>query len=136
MNDDGLRHAAFYLSLDKDEMQNVLAEHRKADARRKAALAYGDSGSPQEPIHFAPLPPCVDCEDPLSHDNRSGIAGLCITCLTQRNAKTAAPVVPPKQPTPLPLWFYPTIILAAVLFGGAVGWILPRVAWRIGTVMP
>ena len=37
---DDLRHAAFYLSLDMDEMQNVIAEHRKADARRKTAVHY------------------------------------------------------------------------------------------------
>ncbi len=39
---DDLRHARLYISLDKDEMQNVIAEHKKADARRKANAAYSE----------------------------------------------------------------------------------------------
>ena len=125
-----------------DDNNEALAHATRTLMRRRAFKRAYDAAEmePCESLNFAPLPPCVDCEDPLSHDNRSGIAGLCIQCLSNRNAASAMysmkPVNPdsnePKQPTSLPLWFYPTIILAAVLFGGAVGWVLPRVAFWLG----
>jgi hypothetical protein len=62
---DELWRARLYVSLDKDEMQNVIAEHKKADARRQAAIAY--SASP-EPVVFAPLP-CVECGVSLTNQN-------------------------------------------------------------------
>ena len=132
-HDDDLSQARAWLAMDPREHANRVAEMTK---RRNAARAYGpdksdfqkhlergDMGSMVEPICLLTF--CSKCDDSINDYNRSPIYGICTVCLRDT-------VKPEPKPTALPSWFYPTIILAAVLFGGAVGWILPRIAWAVG----
>ena len=122
-HDDDLSQARAWLLADPKEAANRHAEMAKRNAQRKAAIAYADANSIIEPVCLLTF--CSKCEDSINDYNRSPIYGLCTVCLRDT-------VKPEPKPSALPLWFYPTIILAAVLFGGAVGWILPRVAFWIG----
>ena len=135
-HDDDLAQAKAWLSMDPKEHANRVAEMAKRSAQRHAALAYGDSGSPTEPVTFAPLPECVGCDDPLTHDNRSGIRGLCLTCLTINNAHAAkfqsdhkAKVIAKADKS------FPYLVMMVAIAGTALGlaaWYGPRaIGWII-----
>lgn len=74
-----LKLAALYLSLQPEEMANIVASRRKHNARRKAAICYGDSGSPVEPVLFI-APSCQKCDDPIMEANKSPDPNVCHWC--------------------------------------------------------
>lgn len=81
-----LKLAALYLSLQPEEMANIVASHRKHNARRKAAICYGDSGSPVEPVLFI-APSCKSCMDPVVQANTSPEPGTCLWCYRSKHER-------------------------------------------------
>jgi hypothetical protein len=73
----------------------------------------------------------VSCDDSLTADNRSGIHGLCIVCLTQHNAK-AATLQAERQPLPTAQWWTVAKVCAVILIvvPPAV-WLLASAIWRM-----
>ncbi len=138
---DDLRHAAFYLSLDKDEMQNVIAEHRKADARRKTAKEYGDSCSgpilpPIEPVSFASCH-CIGCELVLTTQNHAGNL-ICHRCKAESDALIAdARAARDRHQSKLAkgvagMWTVFAWIVVAMCAAATLGWAVGAISWQLG----
>jgi hypothetical protein len=133
---DDLRHARLYISLDKDEMQNVIAEHKKADARRKGAIAYSTS---PEPVVFAPLH-CLECGVSLTNQNHDNHF-RCRHCvqrevgMTWTRAHRAIRHERKLRAAVGGAWtvlFYVVLAMAAAAGLGLVG---ATVAWHIGRLL-
>lgn len=106
MNDE-LQRARLYLMLDEDEMANVRATIAQAE-RRRAAIAYGDCGSP---VTFVPVQ-CSGCDIKLTSQNHAG-GRQCLRC--EEEAPTQD-----RQPKPEPIG-WPVVILWGVVGVLAVG---------------
>jgi DNA-directed RNA polymerase subunit RPC12/RpoP len=133
---DDLRHARLYISLDKDEMQNVIAEHKKADARRKAAIAY--SASP-EPVSFAPLP-CVECGVSLTNQNHDNHF-RCRHCVQREVGMTwtrAHRAIRHERKLKAAVggaWTVLVYVVLAMAAAAGLGWVGATVAWHIGRLL-
>lgn len=112
MNDE-LQRARLYLMLDEDEMANVRATIAQAE-RRRAAIAYGDCGSP---VTFVPVQ-CSGCDIKLTSQNHAG-GRQCLRCKEEAVALH-------DQPAPERIG-WPTVLLWAAVAGMIVG----AAAWGI-----
>ena len=130
---DELWWARLYVSLDKDEMQNVIAEHKKADARRQAAIAY--SASP-EPVVFAPLP-CVECGVSLTNQNHDNHF-RCRHCVQREVGMTwtrAHRAIRHERKLKAAVggaWVILVYVVLAMAAAAGLGWVGATVAWHIG----
>ena len=146
MNDDELSSLRNYLATeDERERQNRAAERAKREARRDAIL-LADANSTLEPLQWAPLPECTSCSDPLTCDNRSGVIGLCVACLTVRNARAARirELAKEQKKTDRAGWdamwgILPWIVLmimVAAAAGSGLAYLWDHAAWAIGQAFP
>ncbi len=134
---DDLRHLALYLSLDKDEMQNVIAEHRKADARRKTAKEYGDAAAGQvDAVVFAPAN-CTRCQSVLTTQTHAGMM-ICVACRDKANAEAwqnahrAANHERKLRKAVNGAWEVFAWIVVALCAAAALGWAAGAIAWQVG----
>lgn len=128
---------------DERERANRRAESNKQAEVRRAAILYGDSGSPLSPsehIEYGLFPECRSCFDPLYSCSRSPVIGICQTCLEQSVSKKSIEIHErTRQPAPNPgRAFWPAMGWAVGLVGAAVGfallcaWGLAELAWWMG----
>lgn len=148
-HDEDLRKARLYLTLDADEMANVRAEHEKYE-RRKAAMQYGDSGSPQhEAVTFAPLPDCLICGKPVIGSLARGMIGVSHRACVERqeqitqNAQQAAAfdrardkLLETKRTTSGPWLPFVLWTIAAIVAGVVVPWVLSKGLFWLGGNLP
>lgn len=121
-----------------DDSPERLAAANRALARRRA-LRRGDQGSP-ECVLFAPLAECRHCDDPLYHENRSPVHGVCQRCLEEtvameQEAKHRRDAKLAKEASRTG-WGAMSVIIpwVAMAMGAAVllAWLLDKAAWAIG----
>ena len=142
-HDEEMKRASLYLSMDEKDLANMQAEHAKWEARRKTAIAYGDQGSPVEPVEFTPFS-CRSCDDIINEHNRSPVTGQCVGCLQesialriwqqaedQRKFEQRAKSAFASSSVIVALWFT-ALCTGAVLLGWAVAKLADMAMWTIG----
>lgn len=82
--DDELKRASLYLQLGPDEMENVKAEHKKWEARRRTAIAYdhGQCGRCDKPKQSADAIFCPACSCEIGAAIEHGDTGSPVEAIT------------------------------------------------------